>query len=136
MTTGAYNLLSFPEFSEKKVFIQLWHGSPLKRICFTRTLAQNKEWSRMYSKIDAFLVSSKLEAAMISYSFNIMPTQLKLLGRPRNDCLLTKKSGSLRNIIGNNVKFKNVFLCIFAHMNYITFVKSISNSKRKILHYF
>lgn len=101
-------------WSNRKILINTWHGTPLKSMFFTDsgdTKSNLKRISRLSKKISAFIVSSKLEAAMIAECFLINPQKFCYLGQPRNDILLkAHTSNILPHVIGNIPEHSKVIL--------------------------
>jgi len=104
----------FVSWSNKKILINMWHGIPLKAMFFadpSETKDDLRRILRLNRKTSAFIVSSKLEAALIERCFLIDPRKFFYLGHPRNDILL--KNNSIRrlpNIIKNIPDYKKVIL--------------------------
>ena len=71
-------------FSSRKTVIQIWHGSPLKTLAYATPDEDVSQWQDL-RRCTAFIVASKLEAAMIAYCFHVHARKIRLLGRPRND---------------------------------------------------
>jgi CDP-glycerol glycerophosphotransferase (TagB/SpsB family) len=104
-------------WSARKVFINTWHGSPMKAIFFADRGDTRSNLRRIFhlsKKISAFIVSSKLEAAMYAESFHIDARKFCCLGQPRNDILLkyTKSSDKeiLKQMIGNTPEYDKAIL--------------------------
>jgi CDP-glycerol glycerophosphotransferase (TagB/SpsB family) len=89
-------------WSARKVFINTWHGSPLKSIFFADrgdTKSNLRGICHLSKKISAFIVSSKLEAAMCAECFLIDPRKFRYLGQPRNDILLKYTESTDKEIL-------------------------------------
>jgi CDP-glycerol glycerophosphotransferase len=103
-------------WSTKKIFINTWHGTPLKAMFFSdhgasksslRTILQTND------KTSAFIVSSKLEAKLISRCFLIDPEKFRYLGHPKNDSLYKNEGSSpkiIPEIIRNIPKYEKIIL--------------------------
>ena len=88
-------------WSTKKVFVNTWHGTPLKAMFFSdRGVADRSlKWIlRLNTKTSVFLVSSKLEATLIERCFLIEPRKLFYLGHPRNDALCKNGNITLKRL--------------------------------------
>jgi CDP-glycerol glycerophosphotransferase len=101
-------------WSRKKVFINTWHGTPIKSIFFA-DLGETKEdlerIVRMNTKTSAFLVASDLEARLIERCFKIDPNKLCYLGHPRNDILLKNNNQrKLPVIVKNLPEYQTIIL--------------------------
>jgi CDP-glycerol glycerophosphotransferase (TagB/SpsB family) len=101
-------------WSNRKVLINTWHGTPLKAMFFADsgdTKSNLKRILWLNKKISAFIVSSKLEAATLAECFLINPRKFYYLGQPRNDILLKNPADkTLPNIIGTIPEYKKVIL--------------------------
>lgn len=89
----------FVSWSSKKVFINVWHGTPLKAMFFAdpgETKDDLRRMLRLNRRTSAFIVSSKLEAVLIARCFLIDSKKFYYLGHPRNDILL--KTNSIRRL--------------------------------------
>jgi len=104
----------FLSWSGKKVFINVWHGIPIKGIFFRDHKASKLELIRILKlnkRTSAFIVSSKLEAFLIRMCFRIDQNKIYCLGHPRNDILLKKdKSQKLSDILPNLPDYKKAIL--------------------------
>ena len=104
----------FVSWSNKKIFINLWHGTPLKAMLFAdagETKDDLRRILQLNKKTSVFIVSSKLEAALMERCFLIDPKKFYYLGHPRNDALL-KNNGTrkLPDILNNIPEYKEVIL--------------------------
>ena len=85
----------FPfSWSKRKKLINLWHGTPIKSHFFPdKGESKNnlKQIKKLSAKTTFFIVSSKLEAALISICFFIDPRKICYTGHPRNDILIKNK---------------------------------------------
>lgn len=101
-------------WSNRKVLINVWHGTPLKSIFFAdrrETKGSLKRISRLSKKTSVFIVASKLEVAMLTECFLINPRKFYYLGHPRNDFLLKKQTKKcLADIMGDTLKYNKVIL--------------------------
>jgi len=101
-------------WSNRKVLVNTWHGTPLKSMFFADTgdtKSNLKRILRQNKKISAFIVSSKLEAATIAECFLINPRKFYYLGQPRNGILLKKPMDKiLPNIMANIPEYTTVIL--------------------------
>jgi CDP-glycerol glycerophosphotransferase len=77
-------------FSKKKIFINTWHGFPLKAIAFSsknRNKTAERDAQRLKENVTAFLASSDFEAELFAKSFKIEKERIWVVGQPRNDRL-------------------------------------------------
>ena len=84
-----YDFIPF-SWSKRKILINTWHGIPLKCMYFSdpgATETDLKEVLWMNDRTSVFLVSSSLEAALISRCFLLDPRKIAFFGHPRNDIL-------------------------------------------------
>lgn len=96
-----YDFIPF-SWSKRKIFINTWHGIPLKCMFFTDPGAKKeslKEVLWLNDRTTVFLVSSSLEAALISRCFNLDSRKIAFFGHPRNDILKSGKITSYLNKI-------------------------------------
>jgi CDP-glycerol glycerophosphotransferase len=92
----------FISWSTKKIFINTWHGIPIKRMFFTDNTISKIELIGIIDlnrKTSALIVSSRLEALLMRLCFRIDPTKIFCTGHPRNDTLLKKHSVRLLSTI-------------------------------------
>jgi CDP-glycerol glycerophosphotransferase (TagB/SpsB family) len=103
-------------WSTKKIFVNTWHGTPLKAMFFSDHDASNSSLRtvlRMNTKTSAFLVASKLEATLIARCFLIDSKKFCYLGHPRNDILYRNGGSSpkrLPEIIRNIPEYEKIIL--------------------------
>lgn len=79
--------------SKKKVFINTWHGFPLKAIAFkskNRNRTAERDAQRLRDTVTAFLASSDFEAELFVKSFRIEKERIWVVGQPRNDRLVDR----------------------------------------------
>jgi CDP-glycerol glycerophosphotransferase (TagB/SpsB family) len=103
-------------WSTKKIFVNAWHGTPLKAMFFSDhgVARSSLKWIlRLNAKTSAFLVSSKLEALLIARCFLIDPKKFCYLGHPKND-ILCKKNGTTKKrlpaLVRNMPEYEKVIL--------------------------
>jgi len=92
----------FISWSVKKIFINTWHGIPMKRMFFTDKHISKIELIRIINlnrRTSAFIVSSRLEGLLIRLCFRIDPAKIFCTGHPRNDILLRKHNVHLLPIL-------------------------------------
>lgn len=106
----------FPFFwSSKKVFINTWHGTPIKAIFFSDKGQGKIELVRMLQvnkKTTVFLVSSMLEAKVMQKCFMIDYKKFYFLGHPRNDKLYRTNNyfRKIPKIIKNIPEYNKIIL--------------------------
>lgn len=97
----------FPfDFSDRKILINLWHGTPIKSLFYADEGENDgnlKEIDRMVSKTDIFTVSSKLEKNLIKKCFHISDDKIFLTGHPRNDFIEFNISNSKQDYKKNKL---------------------------------
>lgn len=92
---GSYDFNPFFWWSRKKISINFWHGIPLKSMAFDDPEEDKKQLRyvrKLNSKTTFFIVSSKLEEALMAKCFLITPSKFRCLGQPRNDVLLNQNN--------------------------------------------
>ncbi|WP_225049590.1 CDP-glycerol glycerophosphotransferase family protein [Priestia megaterium] len=107
----------FPPLHGRKTIIQLWHGTPLKRLGYDRDQSLNKRSKNTlkkfyyaffgylyYMKADYVIVSAQNQKQIFSSAFGIPQENVLVLGQPRNDILLNKQ------LVDNNYTDKLEFL--------------------------
>lgn len=102
--------------SRSQIYINLWHGMPLKNMAFMenqdnierKVLKRQKKESK---KIDYLVATSKIMKMAMSSCFFIDPRKVIISGQPRNDYLL-KKENKLKHLLEDiNLKeYKKVIL--------------------------
>ena len=90
-------------FPWKLKIIQLWHGTPLKKLSdkyFSKKEILLTELFIMYlgRKIDLIFSATHLNKKIYSWVFKIREEKVKVTGQPRNDLIFTKSSGENSNI--------------------------------------
>ena len=101
------------DWSKRKVLINTWHGAPLKSMFFTDKgdTKSNLKWViKLNKKTSIFLVSSKLESALLTECFLINPKKFCFTGQPKNDVLVKKQTKILKKILGKVPEYKKVIL--------------------------
>lgn len=102
-------------FSKRKKYLVVWHGIPLKRIALLdANLNDEKEIKaveREISKYTHYIAASESEAEMLVKCRKLESADvIHITGLPRNDALLTRKSGveanvakSIQNILDSKI---------------------------------
>lgn len=93
-----------PPLHGGKVIIQLWHGTPLKKLGYDRDQSLNNKRKNVlkkiyytffgylyYMKADYVVVSAQNQKKVFSSAFGIRQEKVLVLGQPRNDILLNKQ---------------------------------------------
>lgn len=110
----------------KSKIIQLWHGSPLKKIGYDDEIFSSPRnhsvlrsfialsWHRVFpftkEKYDMVIATSKLTQSRLSSAFKIAVDKVPITGYPRNDTLLsTKVSVTFLDKMRKAYKFKYLF---------------------------
>jgi len=111
-------------WSNRKVYVNAWHGVAFKEIFFGDrgdTEDNLKRISKLSKKTSAFIVGSKLEAAMRAKCFMIDPRKIYCRGHPRNDILLKSNNKKvLMDIVRNIPEYKKVILYAPTYRRYKT----------------
>jgi len=85
-----YDFIPF-SWSRRKVLINAWHGTPLKCMFFSDPGASDSELRAVLKSnklTSIFLVSSSIEAGLITRCFHLDPRKIAYTGHPRNDILI------------------------------------------------
>ena len=69
------------------LFLNLWHGIPIKRVGFTYEEVERKSFRKAFS-IFRYISSSPVDRAMMSLSFGVDYHRILCTGYPRNDWLV------------------------------------------------
>ena len=104
-STKNYNPLYI---SKKKICINLWHGTPMKRIGLldpSLSKFQIKKLLKDISFTNYFIASSSYDKNVFKESFGIDSKSILIYGTPRNDYLLNKTDDS--NIVDYNFLTKS-----------------------------
>lgn len=94
-------------FSSRKRMLVTWHGIALKacgHVAKNLTKEGRKTLEEYVRATSACIASSTYDAAILSLMFGYAGGQMKITGRPRNDCLIGKKGqgkNKLREFIPN-----------------------------------
>nr|WP_319540131.1 CDP-glycerol glycerophosphotransferase family protein [uncultured Methanospirillum sp.] len=89
-----YDFIPF-SWTRRKVLINTWHGIPLKCMFFSDLSASKadlKEVQRLNGQTNYYLVSSSIEASLITRCFLLDPRKIAFWGHPRNDELSNDSS--------------------------------------------
>ncbi|SEK88935.1 CDP-glycerol glycerophosphotransferase family protein [Ruminococcus albus] len=93
--------------TQNQLFIQLWHGSPLKKLPPSSYISNGKYYSMFYYASDMFKEHLK-------YTFDVSDEQMVLCGHPRNDYLLFNNRRP--DFLSTNVK-NVIWLPTYRHGN-------------------
>ncbi|CAG21061.1 CDP-glycerol glycerophosphotransferase family protein [Photobacterium profundum] len=107
---GTHGLSDFYyDFSSRKIFIQTWHGTPLKKLglCDENNANNLNEVHKHIKKISYFLSPSNMVSSSLVRCFGLPENKLLEIGYPRNDCLI---KSSCPNELHSKYKAKRVIL--------------------------
>jgi CDP-glycerol glycerophosphotransferase (TagB/SpsB family) len=108
------DFVPFTIWSDRKIFINVWHGTPLKSMCFedpSETESSLKRITKLNVKTSFFIVSSELEKKLILRCFRIDSEKICILGHPRNDDLLSDRATrTIHRILNINYSVKTTIL--------------------------
>jgi CDP-glycerol glycerophosphotransferase (TagB/SpsB family) len=90
----------------QKFIIQVWHGTPIKKI---GNYDHNKNLKSL-TYYDLFIVGSQSEKHYMSSAFMLEEERFLVSGLPRNDSLLSFKKSECTNMFLNTLKNKKVIL--------------------------
>lgn len=115
---GSHGLGDFGPFmwSNKKTFIQTWHGTPLKTIGFADGSEKKNHLKNLVThnkKVDVLLTTSDFSSGLISRCFNISDRKIFPIGYPRNDSLAGLNNNHMHKLEELDIKLpkhKNVIL--------------------------
>lgn len=94
MLTSKYIVGTHNDFlsvkSSRQIYINLWHGMPLKKMAFLEDLTNVnnrllKKFKRNYSRIDYLIATSDIMKLAMASCFFIDPRKVIISGQPRND---------------------------------------------------
>lgn len=103
----------FSYWSRRKIMINLWHGIPLKSMFFADKNASKtvlKFLAKLNKRTNAFIVSSKLEEALLSKCFLINSSKFLRAGHPRNVGLVKKTRCGVIEKLDGLPRYKKVIL--------------------------
>jgi len=87
LTHGASDTYPFRKYSKNQLVMNLWHGTPIKRIghLSSKSLIDKRFEGQVWNKFDYISVCSNFESNIMQPSFNIPKDKIAILGSPRND---------------------------------------------------
>lgn len=100
-------------FSRRKVFVQLWHGAPVKEIFLGQRNLSRAARLKNYVEISHysyFIVSSQLEKELVQAQTRMQNDRIKILGYPRNDELKQPTKSTLEEVSSIRSNFSKVIL--------------------------
>jgi len=99
-------------FPAKTTYINLWHGTPLKKLEVKRTLlaraARRILVSWLRREADLVFASSPLSKSLLSQYFQIPDQNIVVTGYPRNDGLYIQETPKILNNLRKRVQFNKV----------------------------
>ena len=84
--------------SKKQIYINLWHGMPLKKMSYMENNFNEKDISYNINNTDIMISTSVLTKSLLSSCFNIKANKIYITGQPRNDYLFIKSNKSKNNL--------------------------------------
>lgn len=110
--------MGFPRMKKRngQVFIQTWHGSPLKKLYLSKGL-KNRNYSRyakLFADTDMFCSQADIHNSNLMEAFNLRSEQIFNTGLPRNDILFTADDDfktNLKKELGLPENKKVLFYC-------------------------
>lgn len=84
--------------SKKQIYINLWHGMPLKKMSYMESNFNEKDISYNINNTDIMISTSVLTKSLLSSCFNIKANKIYITGQPRNDYLFIKRNKSKNNL--------------------------------------
>jgi len=84
--------------SKKQIYINLWHGMPLKKMSYMENNFNEKDISYNINNTDIMISTSVLTKSLLSSCFNIKANKIYITGQPRNDYLFIKRDKSKSNL--------------------------------------
>jgi CDP-glycerol glycerophosphotransferase (TagB/SpsB family) len=98
-------------WSQKKILINTWHGTPIKSLFFTDKKETSNSLSRikyLNSKTDYFITSSDIEKKIIKKCFDIDSNKIINTGHPRNDVLIQNN-----NLLRDRYQIKSSYIILY-----------------------
>jgi len=95
VSTGPDDFFPYP-LAKKKKIINIWHGTPIKKIGFLISGADQRPLILFSKAIDYFCVSSGFEGEVIKNAFHLSQKKLLLTGQPKNDFIRQNHSEFLK----------------------------------------
>jgi len=97
---GVYDITPFNPYRKNKKVVNLWHGFTFKTIgAMVKGITEDakKEFKSVYSKTSLMVSSSVKESEILSKSFGVDASKIKVTGYPRYDLLFEAKDNSILN---------------------------------------
>ncbi|MEO9802570.1 MAG: CDP-glycerol glycerophosphotransferase family protein [Reichenbachiella sp.] len=98
ITHGPYDITPFKITNTGKPLINLWHGTPLKKIGIDSHHATEKAKDKMLDDFDGFIVMSEEEREIISRCYRTRIENTWVTGFPRNDLAFVKNKAIMDEI--------------------------------------
>ena len=114
---------------KKHLFLQLWHGMPLKTLGYTERGIAKKFYDQYKEHADAgfFFVSSDIFKLSMISSFLMNPQKVYITGQAKTDCILSNRNREKIKDFLNLEKFSKVVI-------YAPTYKEAERNKRKDIH--
>lgn len=110
--------MAFPKIKKRKgqVFVQTWHGSPLKKLYLSRNKndKHNLRYASRFADTDIFCSQGEIHNKHLAEALNLNKSQIYNTGLPRNDILFkdtTDLIKSIKNQLGLPDNKKVLFYC-------------------------
>lgn len=97
---------------KKHVFLQLWHGMPLKTLGFTEKDIDQKFYDQYqdHAQSGHFFVSSDIFKLSMIASFLMNPNKVHITGQSKTDCILSKRNNTQIREFINYDKYSKVII--------------------------
>lgn len=97
---------------KKHVFLQLWHGMPLKTLGFTEKDIDQKFYDQYqdHAQSGHFFVSSDIFKLSMIASFLMNPNRVHITGQSKTDCILSKRNNAQIREFINYDKYSKVII--------------------------
>ena len=95
ITTGPEDLSPYPLISDKYI-INIWHGTPIKKVGYPTSEADVSKFKKFTSAINYFAVSSDFDSGIIKNAFRIPHNKIFISGLCKNDYIKIKQDKFLK----------------------------------------
>ena len=110
--------MAFPRMKKRKgqIFIQTWHGSPLKMLYLSKDPENKKyqKYAELFAETDIFCSQADIHNKNLAEAFNLNIDKIANTGLPRNDILFTADDNfkaNLKKELGLPDNKKVLFYC-------------------------
>ena len=107
--------------SRRQIYIDLWHGMPLKKIGLLKDNFKENRWSKNSKKSNYKIATSNLTQALISASFGVEAKKVKVVGQSRTDYFSEDSNDFLKKLGIDKKKYKKIVLFLPTFRDFNTY---------------